>query len=129
MPPINFITSMVAFLGFVLVLRAFIPLLWGAISPFAYHLLRALILTAVVALLRTGYWDILQFTLGDDWPAVSGFLGGQRVSTVVNVLILLPVYDCLYARYLAIPEAERGRWHWLTAWAHPGGKCLSRWRR
>lgn len=129
MPPINFTTSILAAFGMALVARAFFPLIKGQVSDFAGHMIKGVVIVAIVIFARSLYWDGAQFFLGDQWKAVSAALGGQKFSTVFNLPIFWALYHFMQARLEIIPDDERDEWRWWSAWAHPGDRCVINWRK
>lgn len=130
MPPINTITAWVFVMGgCAMLLRAYGPLLWKRLDRFAFYCFRGVFLMATVAFFRAGYWDGLQWLLGEYWPVVRDIFGGQKASTVFNVLWYFVVRDFMLARLMLVPENERHQWRWWTVWAHPQKRCLIDWRR
>lgn len=124
MLPINVITAALVAVGFGLVLWAFAPMLKTAISPFGRYLMRGAMGVAAISLARSGYWDFTQFLLGDHWPLLRAFLGGQAFSALFNLAMLLPISDFLKARWHLIPVEERDEWPWWWSWAHPNYRCI-----
>ncbi len=124
MLPINVFSASLVAAGFFLVLRAFFPMFRSHIGPFGRYLMRGAMGVAVVSLARSGYWDFLQYLLGDNWPMVRAYLGGQAASAAFNLAMLFPISDFLKARWYLIPENERHQWHWWASWAHPNTRCI-----
>lgn len=126
MPPINFASAIAVSLAFLLVARAFWPLIAATITPFAYRMMRGALVVSAALILRANYWDVLPYIVGDEWAHLRDALGGQNISSVFNAMMLWAAYDFLNARLFLIPEEDRDRWHWWNAWHHPSSACLAR---
>lgn len=74
---------------------------------------------ASLMLLAVGY-TTRRFT----WDVVMPFLFGieffSPLSIVFNVINIAAAYVGLKARWLMIPEEERKKWSWYSAWMYPG---------
>lgn len=125
MPPVNVISGAIVALGFVVILRAFMPLITKEIDNFGRYLMRGAIGVAAVMVMRLGWWDITQFVAGAHWPEIIEYVGGQRISAVFNLLMFWPIRDFLIARWYLIPEADRRHWRWWNAAFHPHKRCLA----
>lgn len=51
-------------------------------------------------------------------------VGGTDINIVTSALVLAGAYCSLKARQLLIPEADRDRWPWWRAWAHPSWRLF-----
>lgn len=75
--------------------------------------------------LRWLYWDVIWTTLRNRAPdlasALSAAHGGTSINIVFNLMVLAAIYHSLKARWLLLPEKDRARWHWWSAWSHPDG--------
>lgn len=129
MPPINVISALFIVIGCAMLLRAYAPIISRKLDCFSFYMVRGIATMALILLLRSGYWDILQWATGDNWEMIRDFFGGQKISTVFNVTLLFPVRDFMLARLELVSENERHLWRWWTVWAHPDEKCWINWKR
>lgn len=74
---------------------------------------RSLTLLATAYVLRRMTWDVIV-------PLFVGSIYYEPANIIFNLINLAAVYFGLQARLHLIPEPERSRWHWYSAWMHPG---------
>lgn len=74
---------------------------------------RSITLLAMGYVFRRITWDLAV-------PLFVGSIYYEPADIVFNVINLAAVYFGLQARLELIPEHERHRWHWYSAWMHPG---------
>jgi len=131
MPPINFLVACMVIVAMLAVLKSYLPLITADLTrgKFAFHLTRATALGSAVSIIRLGYWDILQYLSHDHWEVIRESLGGQRFSSLFNVLLLFVARDLLIARLYLIDREERHHWRWWNVAGHPTHMCLFDWRR
>jgi len=120
----SFVTSVIVALMLMAVAKGYWHLITIERGSWGYYMVRGVVLTAFTAVVRSGYWDFAQHLFGESWPAVSAALGGQSISVIFNLPMMLASYYFLCSRWVLIPEGERHRWHWWNAWMHPRGLCL-----
>lgn len=121
--------SLLSFVGIVLVIRAFLPLVFRVGDSLTRLLSAGIALFMVATALRAFWWDWFRLFLGDSWPSVRDTFGGITVNLIPNILTLIAVYLFFQVRFLVIPDEERRHWRWWTAWAHPANRCIFPWRR
>lgn len=120
----NVVTSAIVILMMLTVAKGYWHLIAVERGSWGYYLVRAVMFGSFAAILRTGYWDLLPFLLGERWEAVRIMLGGPSISTVFNAPLILSAYYILCSRLVLIPEEDRHRWRWWNAWLHPTGLRL-----
>lgn len=121
-------TSLAVFFGMFAVARGFLPLVKFG-REFQSCAIKAIVLLSISYILRSGYWDVLQWVLPrENWVVVRDFFGGQNMSSAFNAIVVVAVYYLLSARYYLIPDDERAGWHWWNAFLHPSGSCMNLWR-
>lgn len=110
---INATVAIVAICMALLVGRAYLPNipLFGRPTP-AMWLARSFTVATVFYLPRIAYWDVW-------WWFIGGAMSMPILNTIVNLGVIISAYCALKARHLAIPDAERGRFNWLTAAWYP----------
>lgn len=121
---INVITSAIVMVMMLACVRGYWHLISVERGTWGFYMVRAVVLGSVTAILRTGYWDMLPFGLGEYWPYVRATMGGQTVSALFNAPLILAAYYVLCSRLMIIPENDRHNWRWWNAWMHPNGVCL-----
>ncbi|MCW1932600.1 hypothetical protein [Pararhodobacter zhoushanensis] len=122
-------SSALAIMGMLFVMRAFWPLTRQQLDPFGRYTVAAVILLVSAKVLRSLWWDWARVVFGDSWPQMRDALGGVDFNAVFNLMVFAASVLFLRARLYAIPEPERARWRWWSAWAHPGNRCIIPWRK
>ena len=121
---INHVTAMIAVVCAGLVMRGYTPLIWHELATWSRCVFIGVLVTMLAMVLRLLYWDFVQSLAGDDWITIRDALGGQRFSSVFNIIFIAGCIVLLQARFLLIPPADRKGWHWYNAWHHPSENCL-----
>lgn len=121
---LNVVTSGIVALMLLAVAKGYWHLITIERGSWGFYMVRGVVVTAFTVVLRSGYWDFAQFLFGGHWEAVKSALGGQSISAVFNLLMVLAAYYFLCSRWVLIPEDERHRWRWWNAWLHPNGLRL-----
>lgn len=120
---LNVMTAFVA-AGFIsMVGVAYVPLLRIGLASWMVLVFAGIIQWGCAMVLRSGYWDIGQFLLGEQWQAVRAMLGGQKFSALFNLLVISGAISMMRGRLLLVPERERKHWRWWNAWGHPWWRC------
>ncbi|MEP4950063.1 MAG: hypothetical protein ABJU46_03705 [Paracoccaceae bacterium] len=120
----NVVTSGLVVLMLLAVAKGYWHLIAIERGSWGYYMVRGVVLMAFIAVLRSGYWDFAQFLFGENWDTVSAALGDQEISVVFNLSMMLAAYYFLCSRWVLIPDDERHRWRWWSAWLHPNGLRL-----
>lgn len=115
----NVITAVIAIVMLGMVARGYVPLLSIKMARWAVWVFVGVIILSLSTFFRQGYWDLAQYVTGARWDDVRAALGGQRISSVFNIGVIVACYAFLKARFLLLPEDEREGWHWWNAWHHP----------
>lgn len=112
MATLNAFLALISALGGILVAIAYLPhvSLFG-LSP-ASNIVRAATLAGLAYYPRALYWDVYWFAMGYK-------VSNPLLNCAVSALIILSVYFALRARYLAIPDEERGEYNIITAIRYP----------
>ena len=117
---VNTATAIMAILGGLLCARGYFPHVKILGGSAANNLARGLGLSALGVFPRVFWWDLTRLLLGQEWwPVVRDLMGGVAINAGFNLILLAGVYFVLRARYLIIPEDERGRYNVITAAWYP----------
>lgn len=113
MATVNTVLAILTLLGGALCARAFLPHVRLLGPRPVDNLARGLLICAFSAFPRTAFWDLA-------WPGLRDFLtGGAVTNAVFNGVMCVGLYFILRARWLTIPEEERGRYNLITAAFYP----------
>lgn len=126
---INVISAVGAILMMLMVARGFVPLLSFGLARWVNWVLVGVISLLLTLAMRLIHWDMVAFAMGSDWENYRAMLGGKEFNAVFNVLTMIACFAMLRGRLLLIPEEDRHRWRWWSAWLHPRDSCIMRWRR
>lgn len=99
--------------------RAYLPNLLADMTPPACSLAWGFVSFSAGSVGRVVYWSFPRLVLGDDWPRAAQALGGLNVNILFEVFMIVGVYLILRARYLAIPEEDRGDYNVFTCVTYP----------
>ena len=113
MAMLNTFLAIFVLLGGLLCGRAFLPHVNVMGGRPADNLARGLMVCAFGAFPRIAYWDVFWGAMGVSLP------GGIVTNLLFNTALLIGIYYILKARWLTIPEDERGRSNLVTAVFYP----------
>ncbi|WP_300042540.1 hypothetical protein [uncultured Paracoccus sp.] len=90
-----------------------------------WHFTMSMMVLATTFSLRRVYWDVVAPIVRHRWPEtwaeIFAIHGGTNINILFNLVALMAIYHGLKARWLLLPDDERARWHWWSAWTHPDG--------
>jgi hypothetical protein len=122
---VNVVTAIASIFTLGLVCRGFFPVLRYDMEPWVKWVVIGIVIFAMTSALRSSYWDLVQYISGDTWPAVLAATGGQKISSVFNIGLIVSCCALLKARWYLIPEDDRHHWHWWNSWMHPSRLCFT----
>lgn len=123
---INEITALGAIAALLLVARGFLPLVQMWRADFLGYVASGLTISSVSLLLRMTHWDILRTFVSDDvWLSWRTVTGGVAVNALPNLGVMIGCVCLLKARWLLIPEEDRGDWNLITAPFYPARRCIA----
>lgn len=112
MATINIIVASLALIGGILCGRAFLPHINILGKRPTEYLARGLFLCALSGFPRIAHWDVLRPVTGQIWS-----MPGANLA--FDLVMLLGIYFILKARWLTIPDDERGDYNIITAVFYP----------
>ena len=85
-------------IAMVSVLAMYIPITVGNLSPWTKRISLGIVVMMVAVAVRSLYWDVVQLISGERWITVYDFFGGQEVSSIFNIGILISCIVLLSAK-------------------------------
>lgn len=121
MTDLNYLSGIVACVMLAFVWLGYVRVaLSGAETRLVHHFSNFIIFLASAYVLRTIWWDTLRVVLGTGrWEVLRDMTDGATADVAFNTLAIVGGWHGLKALHLMIPDAERGRWAWWSAWGYP----------
>jgi len=115
---VNLVLGVMAILGGLLAARGYLPHLSLRGPSASAYLVRGLTISSFSIFPRIFVWDVLWRIDKTDNFVMS--VGSAPINIVMNVVLLVGIWQILYARLLTIPGAHRSQYNIFTAPGYPG---------
>lgn len=115
--------AIASFLGMMAVAFAYRSSLSRDSDPATWYFSVSILLIALSTAIRRLYWDVFWVYLRDHNYDYSRkwivWFPTEYVNLLFNSFVLVAVYFALRARFELIPDNERTKWRWYSAWVYP----------
>lgn len=107
-----FLTSIVSIAGVSALAYGYRASLYNE-DPIARLFAMSLMFLALGYITRRLAWDVVM-------PIIYDVTYFNPANMIFNVINMIAVYVGLRARWMMMPEEDRYKWHWYSAWMYPG---------